>query len=68
MSKSLNKSIHVNFDYNNSQVFLPMCDEHYKHISHLMVCALCNQRLMRKRSNIYYINQVRHRSVNAIDL
>lgn len=59
-SKSLNKSIHLNFDYNNTQLFLPMCDDHYKLISQLMVCALCNQRLMRKRTNIYYINQVRH--------
>lgn len=57
MRKTFSKFININFEHNSTMAFLPICDKHYEVISHLMICALCNRRLM--RNHIYFINQVR---------
>lgn len=56
MRRTFSKMININFEHNSSMALLSICDKHYDVISHLMICALCNRRLM--RNHIYFINQV----------
>lgn len=54
MKKSIEKLININLEANSSHL-IPICDNHYDAISHLMICSLCKRKLA--KNHIFYIYQ-----------
>ncbi|XP_053691706.1 uncharacterized protein LOC128740202 isoform X1 [Sabethes cyaneus] len=54
MKKTILKIMEINLEQNNATSnLIPICDDHYKLIDHLMICAMCRRRL--PKNHIYYI-------------
>lgn len=64
MKKTILKIMEINLEQNSTTSnVIPICDDHYKLIDHLMICAMCRRRL--PKNHIYYIVNV---SINFIPL
>lgn len=47
-------ALQINIDLDNPGLHsIPICDEHYSALEHLMVCAMCKRRLA--RNHIHYL-------------
>ncbi|XP_055540507.1 uncharacterized protein LOC129727087 isoform X1 [Wyeomyia smithii] len=54
MKKTILKIMEINLEQNSATSnLIPICDDHYKLIDHLMICAMCRRRL--PKNHIYYI-------------
>ncbi|XP_062553769.1 uncharacterized protein LOC134219091 isoform X3 [Armigeres subalbatus] len=54
MKKTISKILEINLEQTSTVLnLIPICDEHYELISHLMICAMCKRRL--PKNHIYYI-------------
>lgn len=60
ISQCLNLDIHR---LENSSTLLPLCQNHYLKINHLMICKMCKRRL--SKNHIHFVTQVRKLKVKT---
>ncbi|KAJ8984567.1 hypothetical protein NQ317_006029 [Molorchus minor] len=64
MRKSICQAINIDLD-NPGLHSIPICDEHYSALEHLMVCAMCKRRLA--RNHIHYLGPETNDLNNALN-
>lgn len=59
-SKMINKLVNLPLNLDNrsggGNTHIPICENHYKNISHMMMCSLCKRKL--SNNQIFFITQV----------
>lgn len=63
MRRSIVKLINLPTDLNAA--IIPMCDKHYKKITHLMICTLCKRKLIRNQNQSYTYRKVSLKLINT---